>query len=225
MADFHWPPLESNPEIFTEYMTKMGMSDKWAFGELFGFDEDLLAFLPQPVLAVIVNMERLQKGNDKARGDMETACSYYMKQTNKLDNACGVIACLHAIYNNPKQVELTEGKPLANYLSTVKDQSAADRATTLEGFTEFQEAHKSFAAEGQSNLAQTQSDVKHHFIAFVKNEKGQLVELDGTKQGPLVVSETCDDVLRGSIAVIQKRLADGEISESLSMMTLNAKGD
>ena len=25
---------------------------------------------------------------------------YYMKQTNELDNACGIIAALHCVYNN-----------------------------------------------------------------------------------------------------------------------------
>ena len=63
--------------------------------------------------------------------------------------------------------------------------------------------------------------MKHHFIAFVVNSDKQLVELDGTKKGPHIVAEGCEDVLRGTIAEIQKRLAAGEISESLSMMTLN----
>jgi len=51
---------------------------------------------------------------------------------------------------------------------------------------------------------------------------GQLLELDGTKRGPLVVAEGCADVLRGTIGVIQQRLAQGEYSERLSLMTLNA---
>ena len=67
-----------------------------------------------------------------------------------------------------------------------------------------------------------QSGVKHHFVCFVVKD-GKLIELDGTKQGPNVIGES-DDVLRGTIKEIQKRLADGEISESLSMMTLNAAG-
>ena len=49
-----------------------------------------------------------------------------------------------------------------------------------------------------------------------------MIELDGCKKGPYVVAEGCNDVLRGAEAEIQRRLADGEISESLSMMTLNA---
>lgn len=44
--NFEWPPLESNPEIFTEYMHKMGLPEQWAISEVYGFEEDLLAMVP-----------------------------------------------------------------------------------------------------------------------------------------------------------------------------------
>jgi ubiquitin carboxyl-terminal hydrolase L3 len=222
-ATFHWPPLESDPVIFEQYMHEMGLPPMWGFSELFGFDEDLLAFVPHPVVAVIVNFERLETDRPKALGSMDTSINYYMKQTGTLDNACGVIACLHAIFNNLEGIPLEEGKTLLNYWSHVQDKTPEERATILEGFKAFQEQHKAFASQGQSNLAQSQADVKCHYVAFVVNSKGQLVELDGTKQGPCVVAEDCQDVLRGSIAEVQQRLENGEISESLSMMVLSRK--
>ena len=54
-TSFHWPPLESDPEIFTKYMQEGGMPTKWCFSELFGLDDELLAFVPKPVLGVIIN--------------------------------------------------------------------------------------------------------------------------------------------------------------------------
>lgn len=54
------------------------------------------------------------------------------------------------------------------------------------------------------------------------NKDKQLIELDGTKKGPVVIEENVDDVLRATIKEIKKRLENGEISESMSMMTLNA---
>ena len=224
MADFNWPPLESNPEVFTKYMHTIGMSDQWAVGEVFGFDEDLLTFLPQPIIGVIVAIERTQKAADREKGsaDNNSLVSYYMKQTNELDNACGIIACLHACLNNLDKIELTEGSILHSFQQATANMSPEERATYLESANDFKEQHASAASEGQSNFADSQDDVKHHFVAFIVNGAGQLVELDGTKQGPHVVSESCDDVLRGSIAEIQRRLGAGEISESLSMMTLNA---
>ena len=118
---FNWPPLESNPEIFTDYMRECGLPNSWAFGEVFGFDEELLAFLPQPVTAVIANAEFLKKAEDRSKGDMNVANDFYMKQTGVLDNACGVIACIHSILNNlgegDNKITLTEGSVLANYLN------------------------------------------------------------------------------------------------------------
>jgi hypothetical protein len=48
-----------------------------------------------------------------------------------------------------------------------------------------------------------------------------LIELDGTKNGPHVVQEICDDLLRDSAKELLKRLEAGEISESLAVMTLS----
>ena len=97
---FNWPPLESNPEIFGNYMRAAGLPEKWTFGEIYGFEEDLLSFVPQPCLAVIINAEFLKKQEDRQRGDPAVANDYYMKQSGTLDNACGIIACIHAILNN-----------------------------------------------------------------------------------------------------------------------------
>merc|ERR1711970_889748 len=70
---------------------------------------DLLAFLPQPVHGVIVNIERLKKEEDKELGseDNNGKVNYYMKQSGTLDNACGIIACLHTALNKLDVINLT----------------------------------------------------------------------------------------------------------------------
>jgi len=50
---FSWPPLESNPEVFTNYLHSIGLPQTFSIGEVFGFDEELLAFIPQPVLGIM----------------------------------------------------------------------------------------------------------------------------------------------------------------------------
>lgn len=221
-TSFNWPPLESNPEVFTSYMHGLGMSTQWSIGEVFGFDEELLGFLPLPIIGVIVAVENLKRSDDRVRGsDADGLVSYYMKQTKELDNACGIIACLHACLNNLDKIELTHGSILDNFYNGCKDLSPGEKAKYLENSTEFKVQHLSAAEEGQSAQAEVQSDVKHHFVAFVLNSNHQLIELDGTKVGPHIVAEECTDVLRGTIAEIQRRLAEGDISDSLNMMTLN----
>lgn len=219
---FKWPPLESSPEVFTEYLQKIGMSKEWAVGEVFGFDEDLLAFLPSPQVGVIVAFESLKKGEESGSEDNIPIVPYYMKQHGQLDNACGIIACLHSLLNNLDQISLEEGSILERFNIATLGKTPAEKATLLENNVEFQNEHKSYAGQGQTEVPDQQSGVKHHFIAFVVNKDKQLVELDGCKKGPNVIAEGCEDVLRGTIAEIQRRLAAEEISHSVNMMTLNA---
>lgn len=148
-----------------------------------------------------------------------------MKQTGVLDNACGIIACLHSVLNNLDKITLEKDSVLGQFWEKAKDISPAERATLLENFTAFQEIHKKHASEGGSHMPSSQSEVKHHFIAFTVNKSGQLIELDGTKQGPLVVMEKSEDVLKDSAAELMKRLAAGEISESLSALILCSSQD
>ena len=148
---FHWPPLESDPEIFTSYLQKIGMPANWMFSELFGFEEELLAMIPQPSVGVVVATQRLKKKEDKDRGDPATKAKWYMKQTGTLDNACGIIAAFHAVANNRDSVVLDESCALAEFFAKTVDQTPEERATTMENETSLQNTHKSFAAQGQSN--------------------------------------------------------------------------
>ena len=106
-AQYQWPPLEGNPDIFMNYLEKGGFDlSKYAFNEIYGFEEDLLAFVPQPRFGVIICAERLKKSEDKERGDPSVECDFYTDQSGTLDNACGIIAALHVIYNNGDKVTL-----------------------------------------------------------------------------------------------------------------------
>lgn len=218
---FHWAPLESNPEIFTAYMQKIGLPDEFGFSEVYGFDEELLTFIPGPVLGVIANLEHLKRAEARVRGDASIEVPFYMKQSGTLDNACGIIAALHAVCNNLETIQgVKPGSILERHLATTAGQSPEEKCTSLEENKEFQEAHREKAAEGGSRQAEQQSDVKHHYVAFVLTPDGKLLELDGTKVGPLVCAENCTDVLRGTVDVIKERLAAGEYSEVMSLMTL-----
>ena len=222
--NFSWPPLESNPDVFSQYLHSIGLPTAFSIGEVFGFDEDLLAFIPQPVLGVIVCYERLIPKSQYREQDKGSPDNYdkawYMHQSGTLDNACGIIACIHAIFNCPL-VTLDPSTTLGAYKQRVENYNPTQRKTALEQDTAFQKAHKKHAAKGQTAaVTRDQSKVKHHFIAYVLNDEGDLVELDGTKNGPVIVGK-CGDLLRGSIREVKGKLERGEISESLSMMTFN----
>lgn len=200
----------------------MGLSEEWQIGECFGLDDDCLSFVPKPTIAVIAVFESLSKDSsaERATGDAAFKIPFYMKQTENLDNACGVIACLHSVLNNLKSIKLTEGSILDRYYKAAQSQSPQERALTLEGMDDFKAVHAASAAQGQSDVPVEQTQVRHHFIAFVHTEDGKLVELDGMKQGPLVLMEKSEDLLKDTAAVLLKRVADGLISESISVQVL-----
>ena len=122
-----------------------------------------------------------------------------MKQSGTLDNACGIIACIHAALNS--DVVIKPDSTLGKFQADSANKTPADRATALEQNEEWKAVHKNYANQGNTEaISGDQSKVKHHFIAFVVKD-GKLVELDGLKKGPNVIGD-CDDVLRGSIKEI-----------------------
>ncbi|KAL6008439.1 hypothetical protein ACLOJK_033949 [Asimina triloba] len=49
-----WLPLESNPEIMNQFLWGLGLrEDEAEFCDVYGFDDELLAMVPKPVLAVL----------------------------------------------------------------------------------------------------------------------------------------------------------------------------
>jgi len=235
MADqFNWPPLESDPSIFAEFAGKLGLKG-YTTGEVFSFDPEMLAFLPfsGPSCAAIACVRRMpeKKAQDYARGDPNTDALYYMDQTSTLDNACGVIALIHSILNNP-EMQLEDGSPLAQFRDANKDSTPAERATSLENFTAIHELYKSTAEEGNQDnqdgvhvhIDQDGNQVSKtfHFIAYVRNAKNQLVELDGTKQGPWVIAEdvSVEGFMPAVGAEYNRRLAEAEIDQAGAVMAV-----
>lgn len=81
-------------------MHTVGLPQDWFIAECFGLDDDCLSFVPKPVIAVIAVFENLVKdGSHKEMGSLIPG-SFFMKQTEKLDCACGIIACIHSALNN-----------------------------------------------------------------------------------------------------------------------------
>lgn len=135
---------------------------------------------------------------------------FYMKQC--IHNACGTIALVHGIANNPRQaryenlkngsnlaycfldsIDIEEGSVLKNYLNAAKNLTPKERGELLEGDSAFTGSHQELALEGQ-----TESDpnvkVNHHFIVFV-NHNDELYELDGRRHCAIPHGKTSDNTL------------------------------
>lgn len=97
-------PLEANPETFNPLAATLGLdTSRYCLHDVLGLDEDLLAFVPQPVEAVILLFPTPEKWDhpDIVAMDAEAAKRapvdrtdlVYFRQT--LSNHCGTIVCIH----------------------------------------------------------------------------------------------------------------------------------
>jgi ubiquitin carboxyl-terminal hydrolase L3 len=104
-----WVPIESDPTILTEYTHALGLSSTLAFHDVYSIsDPDLLAFLPRPVLALLLVFpvtevyetyraeqdkgKELYMAEDRVDGDI-----LWFRQT--IGNACGTMGIIHAVSN------------------------------------------------------------------------------------------------------------------------------
>ncbi len=144
---YRWPPLESDPSIFNSYFHKLGLSDNCGFIELYGLDDESIKAVPVKILAVILAYQR--------KGDRiklpPTEADYFMSQTDELDNCCGLIAGLHAIFNNLATANLNQGsilEKLYQSLTLIKDPN--ERAKVVDNCLEMKEMHQEAAEEVSS---------------------------------------------------------------------------
>ena len=225
---FSWPPLEGDPEIFNTYSYKVGLKENYFFEELLSMDyKDMGMTIDNPVKAVIINSERTK---DKPRHTIKenmrswNYVPFYMKQQGSLDNACGLVAILQSLGNIVDSVPYKPDSILSKFYETTKDFDAEGRCKFLEDFKEFKEQHESFSNQGQSNLCESQDEVRNHFVAYIFY-KGNIVELDGCLEGPQIIKEGVkeEDLVDEVCAEMRKRLNEGLITESMSIMYL-AKG-
>eukprot|EP00826_Nyctotherus_ovalis_P022530 TRINITY_DN1744_c0_g1_i14.p2 TRINITY_DN1744_c0_g1~~TRINITY_DN1744_c0_g1_i14.p2 ORF type:complete len:143 (+),score=55.09 TRINITY_DN1744_c0_g1_i14:152-580(+) len=115
---FSWPPLESDPGILTSYMHKIGMSKDWELTEVIGLEPELLAMVPKSAVALILAYD--YTGSKSLEKSAKPEVDYFMWQNADLDNACGLIACLHAVFNNRRKVGIEEKSPLSELWELAK---------------------------------------------------------------------------------------------------------
>jgi ubiquitin carboxyl-terminal hydrolase L3 len=60
-----------------------------------------------------------------------------------------------------------------------------DRAELLYNSQALEAAHSTAAAKGDTSAPNAEANVDLHFVAFVKDRKGDLWELDGRRKGPI----------------------------------------
>jgi ubiquitin carboxyl-terminal hydrolase L3 len=104
----HFIPLESNPQVFTGLIHRLGVSRSLSFHDVLSLDDsELLSLVPRPVYALILvfpTSETYKQEKTEAENSRSTYTGYgpaedvmFFKQT--INNACGLYAILHAVSN------------------------------------------------------------------------------------------------------------------------------
>ncbi|KAM7255926.1 hypothetical protein ACFE04_011667 [Oxalis oulophora] len=212
-----WLPLEANPDIMNQFLWGLGLSMKEVeCFDVYGLDDELLAMVPQPVVAVLflypltsqTEAERAQQENMKQDPSSKV---YFMKQT--VGNACGTVGLLHAVGNVTSEIKLSEGSYLDRFFTSTANMNPLERAKFLENDGEMEVAHSVAATAGETEAS---DNVDTHFICFSCVEGG-LYELDGRKSGPISHGASSPETLLKDAAKVIK----GVIEKNPSSLNFN----
>ncbi|KAI6237124.1 Ubiquitin carboxyl-terminal hydrolase [Aphelenchoides besseyi] len=222
MSEVQWIPLESNPDVFNEFIEKLGIKGARCV-DVYGFDDELIEYIPKPHLALILCYpdykkvdEIMQPVYDKlaAEGAKTPEKAFFMKQ--KISNACGTFALFHSLAQNIDKIDIGSGS-FAEWLKEAKSLSVEERSDSLGNAKALSEAHESVANRGETNA--NPPKVEHHFITYV-NMDGTLYEFDSRMDFPRACGPTTQETLIKDAGVFCKDLAAKLNNPSFSALAL-----
>ncbi|XP_065160090.1 ubiquitin carboxyl-terminal hydrolase isozyme L3-like [Atheta coriaria] len=211
-----------------KFLQMLGVSSEWKVVDVFGLDDECLAWVPKPVLSVILLFPCSEKYHEFAtqeqkeieeRGQTVSDSIYYIKQL--VSNACGTIALLHCVANNSDKLQVTN-ENFKKLLEESMTLSPLERGQKLQAVAAgIQDMHQELAQEGQTELNPNEQ-VNHHFIAFVHKD-GDLYELDGRKEFPINHGKTTPETLLEDAARVCKQFVARDSEDvNFTVMALTA---
>ena len=173
---------------------QLGVSPTISFHDVYSLTEPaLLDFLPRPAYALLLvfpvseTYEKFRQQEDEPKPEYDGSGPgedvVWFKQT--IRNACGLIGLLHSVCNGATRDRITPGSDLDELLKEAIPLKPVDRADLLYRSEALESAHAQAASKGDTIAPEADADVDLHFVAFVKDAKGDLWELDGRRKGPL----------------------------------------
>ena len=183
-----WLPLESNPEVLNPFAKRLGLPEGWEFTDVFGLDEELLMMVPQPCAALCLlypssKISQPRRVEFQQKADSQPAPPpnlFFCQQMDGVGNACGTIACMHAVANaaGAGLFELAPEGALSGFMAGAGSLGPKELGVKLLDASELQEMSDATAAAGETEGAGTDDAQNAHFISFVRF--GDLLyELDG----------------------------------------------
>ena len=190
-----FPPLESDPELFTLLLHALGASPTLHFEDVYSInDVEFSASNRGKAEAFVLitpckddyeesleceESQRMASLTEEERKRAETVI--WVHQT--IHNACGFYALLHAVLNlHSGETLVTSGSVLD---SLFKSKSRQERQTILETSQAVNDAYIPIALQGQTAVTEDWAwEPPFHYICFVKVQD-RVWQLDGDRRGPV----------------------------------------
>ncbi|ODV88210.1 hypothetical protein CANARDRAFT_5509 [[Candida] arabinofermentans NRRL YB-2248] len=236
-------PLESNPEIFSDFAKKLGLSPLISFFDIYSItDPDLISFLSRPISSIILlfpitEAYEKQKSIEESTRDLEKDDNFqniiWFKQL--LRNGCGLYGLLHTLCNLPSGLIVNQSK-VWEFIESLKNLKDVKNYNNYREKTEMisnlsLSLYENFSKQGQTEAPPAEADTDLHFICFTKGKNGHIFELDGRRNGPvdLGLSTGDADVLDSDIVTdrikLYMDLAAGANELNFAMMGLGPSFD
>ncbi|KAK1148509.1 hypothetical protein N8T08_009515 [Aspergillus melleus] len=186
---------KNNPEVLSRISRNLGVSTALTFHDIFDLNinyDTTQVSLPRPINALVFLC--VSPIFDPVRSHLKSTLPTYtghgpsepiiwMKQT--IGHACGLMALLHCILNLDDGKYITSGSQLDELRRKIIELPPTERAQTLYDSQFLEDAHMDAAVQGNSSVPSALENPSGHFIAFVKDARGKVWELNGGLPGPL----------------------------------------
>lgn len=182
-----WRSLENNPDVLNNMIYDMGVSRSLEFNDLYSIDDpDLLAFIPQPVVALLIVFPvSAEKSLDNKESNFTQNENQIIWMKQLAQNSCGTVGIVHAILNGVPDQYFEPNSLAAKFAQDFKNLDGNQRGIYLAKSKEMLNVHEKYATQGQSDVPGEGDDTILHYICLCKGKNGNLYELDGRMSGPI----------------------------------------
>lgn len=200
-----WCTIESDPGVFTQLCEEIGVKGV-QFEEIYSLGPEAFASLDAEKIYGLVFLFKWQKQADaRPIVDANSHGIFFAQQV--IQNACATQAILSVLMNQDK---LDLGSHLKEFKEFTGALDSSMKGLAVSNSEVIRQAHNSFRHQSSFEIIQdkdAKGDDAFHFIGYICHE-GKVYELDGLKQGPILIGDVPAGVPWAEVAreEIQRRI-------------------